>query len=172
MAEPIFRRNPGDKPSAVLTRDAYERLKDELEGLRTDGRAQVAERLQHARELGDIRENAEFDAAKNDQALMEARIRELEGMLKDPDIVEAPSAADAAGPGVLVTARPMDDDEPEDEVYLLAASKEERAQGARTVSIDSPFGKALLGKKVGERASYEAPGGSFSYEIVSLEPHT
>jgi transcription elongation factor GreA len=172
MAEPTFRRNPGDDPTAVLTRDAYERLRAELDGLKTDGRTQMAERLQHARELGDIRENAEFDAAKNDQALMEARIRELERMLKDPDVLDAPAATDAAGPGMLVTLRPLDEDEPEDETYLLAASKEERAEGARTVSVDSPLGKALLGKKAGGRASYEAPGGTFTYEIVSLEPHT
>ena len=171
MEEPRFRRNPGDEPTAVLTRDAYERLRAELEGLKSEGRAHIAERLQHARELGDIRENAEFDAAKNDQALMESRIRRLERMLKDPDIVAKPTAADAAGPGVLVTVRPLDDDEPDDEVYLLAASKEEKAEGARTVSVDSPLGQALLGQKVGAQVSYEAPGGTFTYEVVSLEPH-
>jgi transcription elongation factor GreA len=171
MEEPRFRRNPGDEPTAVLTRDAYERLKAELEGLKSEGRAHVAERLQHARELGDIRENAEFDAAKNDQALMESRIRQLEQMLKDPDIVKKPAVADAAAPGVLVTVRPLDEDEPDDEVYLLAASKEERTEAARTVSVDSPFGQALLGKKVGARVTYEAPGGRFTYEVVSLQPH-
>jgi transcription elongation factor GreA len=102
---------------------------------------------------------------------MEARIRELERMLKDPDILEEPASADAAGPGVLVTVRPLDDADDDDEIYLLAASKEERAEGARTVSVDSPFGKALLGRKVGEQVSYEAPGGQFTCEIVSLQPH-
>jgi transcription elongation factor GreA len=170
MSETQFRRNPGDEPTAVLTRDAYERLKAELDGLRSSGRAQTADRLQHARELGDIRENAEYDAAKNDQALMEARIRELEALLKDPDILDEPASAEAAGPGVLVTVRPLEDDEDDEETYLLAASKEERTEGARTVSVDSPFGKALLGSKVGERVSYEAPGGTFTCEIVSLQP--
>ncbi len=164
-------RNPGDAPSAVLTREAYRRLQKELDELRSEGRARMADRLQHARELGDIRENAEYDGAKNEQGLMEARIRELERMLKDPDIVAQPAQADAAGPGVLVTVRPVDDEGEEDETYLLAASKEERAEAARTVSVDSPFGKALVGKKVGERVSYQAPGGDFTYEIVSLEPH-
>src|SRR5215207_4793457 len=103
-------RNPGDQPSATLTRDAYERLKGELDELRSDGRARMADRLQHARELGDIRENAEYDAAKNEQGLMEARIRELERMLKDPDLMEGPEDADEAGPGLLVTLRPLDDD--------------------------------------------------------------
>jgi transcription elongation factor GreA len=169
MAEPQFRRNPGDEPSATLTKDAYERLKTELESLKTEGRARIAERLEHARELGDISENAEFDAAKNEQGLMEARIRDLEAMLKDPDIVETPASVDAAGPGVLVTVHPLDDQD-EDETYLLAASKEERLEGARTVTVDSPLGSALVGKKVGEKVSYEAPGGTFTYEVVSLEP--
>jgi transcription elongation factor GreA len=169
--EPQFRRNPGDAPSATLTRDAYQRLKDELEGLKSEGRTRMAERLQHARELGDISENAEFDAAKNDQGLMEARIRDLEAMLKDPDIIEPPPFLDAAGPGVLVTLRPLDDEEPEDETYLLAASKEEKAEAARTVTVDSPLGSALVGKKVGEKVSYDAPGGTFAYELVTLEPH-
>ena len=129
----------------------------------------MADRLQQAREHGDIRENAEYDAAKNEQGLMEARIRELERMLKDPDIVESPEDADRAGPGLLVTLRPLDDEEPEEETYLLAASKEERMDGVRTVSVDSPLGQAIARKRVGERVSYEAPGGTFTYELVHLE---
>ena len=130
----------------------------------------MADRLQHARELGDIRENAEYDAAKNEQGLMEARIRELERMLKDPDIVEGPEDTEEAGPGLVVTLRPVDDDEPEEERYLLAVSKEERADGVRTVSVDSPLGRAIAGKRVGQRVSYEAPGGTFTYEVVDLAP--
>ena len=172
MDEPTFRRNPGQAASAVLTRDAYDRLAEELERLRTDGRRRVAERLKIAREHGDIRENADYDAAKDDQGMMEARIRELERLLKDPDIVESPTEADSAAPGVLVTIRPLDeDDEDEDEeTYLLAASKEERIEGVRTVSVDSPFGTALLGRRAGDRVTYRAPGGTFACEVVRLEP--
>lgn len=168
MEQPKFKRNPGDEPTAVLTPDAYERLRAELERLTTEGRTFMAERLQHARELGDIRENAEFDSAKNEQGLMEARIRELERMLKDPDVLEAPSATDQAGPGVLVTVKPADEDD--EETYLLSASKEERLSGVRTVTVDSPLGSALLGGKVGDRVSYEAPAGVFSCQILRLEP--
>jgi transcription elongation factor GreA len=168
MSEPIFRRNPGDEPSSVLTRDAFERLLSELRRLKTEGRTRIAERLQGAREHGDIRENAEYDAAKNEQGLMEARIRQLEALLKDPDIVDRPVSADQAGPGVLVTVRPDEDEE--EETYLLAASKEERLDGVRTVTADSPLGSALLGRGVGERISYEAPGGTFGCRIVRLEP--
>jgi transcription elongation factor GreA len=170
-SEPTFRRNPGDQPTAQLTRDAYERLRKELEELKTEGRAQMADRLQHARELGDIRENAEFDSAKNEQGLMEARIRELERLLKDPDILEATSAADVAGPGTLVTLVP-EDDAPEEETYLLAASKEERLDGVRTVTVDSPLGQALVDRRVGEHVKYDAPGGSFAYKVVGIRPRS
>lgn len=130
----------------------------------------MAERLARAREHGDIRENAEYDAAKDAQGLMEARIRELERMLKDPDIVEAPDSHDVVAPGVLVTVRPLEDEEDDEEVFLIAASKEERAAGARTVSVSSPLGRALVGKRPGESVSYEAPGGTFTYEVLSIQP--
>jgi len=164
-----FKRNPGDKPSAMLSKDAYQRLRKELDHLKGEAREKMAERLLHARELGDIKENAEYDAAKNEQGLMESRIRELEWLLKDPDIVEGSVEADEAGPGQLVTVKPLDEDEDE-ETYLLAASKEERHEEARTVSIDSPLGQALAGKRIGERVEYEAPGGTFSFEITALKP--
>jgi transcription elongation factor GreA len=154
----------------VLTKDAYERLARELEELKSEGRTRMAERLQHARELGDISENAEYDAAKNEQGLMEARIRDLERMLKDPDIVEKPEDTEEAAPGLLVTLRPVGDDDPEDETYLLAISKEEREDGVRTVSVESPLGQAIAGKRIGERVSYEAPGGTFTYELIDLSP--
>lgn len=153
----------------MLTPQAYARLKEEVERLKTEGRTNMAERLLHARELGDIRENAEYDSAKNEQGLMEARIRELERLLKDPDIMEGAIQTDAASPGVLVILRPLDEDDPDEEMYLLAASKEERSPGARTVSVTSPLGKALLGTKPGDRVSYDAPGGTFSYQVVRLE---
>lgn len=164
-------RKPGQEPSARLTLDAYVRMRKELEHQKTEGRKQMGERLLHARELGDIRENAEYDAAKNEQGLMEARIRNLEHMLKDPEIIEV-SEADEVSPGSLVTLRPLDEGvDEEEETYLVALSREERAPGVRTVTSDSPLGSVLLGKRVGDRVSYEAPGGTFAYEVVGFEPH-
>src|SRR5438067_1722082 len=162
-------RRARQEPSDRLTLDAYVRLRKELEQLETDGRTRMAERLLHARELGDIRENAEYDAAKNEQGLMEARIRELKHKLSDPDIIEA-TDTEEVGAGTLVTLLPLEDD-PEKETYLVAHSAEERAPGVRTVTVSSPLGKALVGKRVGDKVSYEAPGGTFSYEVVGLEPH-
>jgi transcription elongation factor GreA len=165
-------RKPGQDPTAMLTLDAYQRLKEELEQLSTQGREAIAERIKAAREHGDIRENAEYDAAKNEQGLMGARITKLRAMLRDPEIVEAPAHANAVGPGMLVTVRPLDEDDPDDETYLLAEHAEEKASGARTVTTTSPLGAALLGASDGEEIVYEAPGGNFRYVVVSFEPFT
>ena len=163
-------RKPGQDPTARLTLDAYVRIRKELEVLKTEGRAEIAERLKRAREHGDIRENADYDAAKDAQGLMEARIRNLEYKLKDPDILEAASGEEVEA-GTLVTVRPLDEEDPDEETYLVAHSTEERAPGVRTVTASSPLGTALLGHRVGERVSYEAPAGTFAYEIVGLEPY-
>jgi transcription elongation factor GreA len=164
-------RAAGHAPTATLTLEAYYRLRDELSELSTGGRERVAERLKAAREHGDIRENAEYDAAKNDQGLMESRIRKIREMLRDPEIVEAPVAADAIGPGMLVTIRPLDEDEPDDETYLLAEHTEERAPGARTITLTSPLGSALNGVPREAEVMVEAPGGTFRYRVMSFEPH-
>jgi transcription elongation factor GreA len=103
---------------------------------------------------------------------MEARIRTLQRMLRDPDIVEAPSASEVVGPGMLVTLRPLEDDAPEEETYLLAESAEERAPGVRTITTTSPLGTAVLGARLEDKIAYEAPGGSFRYLVVGFEPRT
>jgi transcription elongation factor GreA len=92
-------------------------------------------------------------------------------MLRDPDIVEAPTDADEVGPGMLVTVLPLDEDDPEQETYLLADSAEERAAGVRTITTTSPLGSALQGAVRGDEVVYEAPGGNFRYRIVEFQPH-
>jgi transcription elongation factor GreA len=161
-------RKPGHEPTAVLTLDAYQRLKAELDDLKGRGRTQMGERLLRAREHGDIRENAEYDSAKNDQGLMEARIRDLDRMLRDPEIVEVGEHAEEITPGMLVTVRDEDGDE---DTYLLAHSAEERADGARTITMASPLGAQLVGKGSGDDVTYEAPAGAFTVTIVSFEPY-
>jgi transcription elongation factor GreA len=175
LPEELRNRHPrkaGQEPSAALTLDAYLRLKTELDELTTTGREHIAERIKVAREHGDIRENAEYDAAKNEQGLMESRIRKIQEMLRDPDIVEAPVHADVVGPHMIVTVRPLDEDDPEEESYLLAEHAEERAPGVRTVTTTSPFGTALIGATEGDEVAHEAPGGTFRYVVVSFEPFT
>ncbi len=166
-------RKPDHKPTATLTLDAYDRLKAELQELTSFGRERISARLKAAREHGDIRENAEYDAAKDAQGLMESRIRTLQHMLRDPDIVEAPVGAEAVGPGMLVTLHPLDeDDDPENETYLLAEHAEERAPGVRTITTSSPLGSALMGAEADHEIVYEAPGGKFRYIVVGFRPHT
>ena len=165
-------RKEGQQPTATLTLDAYDRLKGELDALTTEGRTNIAIKIKAAREHGDIKENAEYDAAKNEQGLMEARIRTLQGMLRDPEIVEAPAESDQVGPGMMVTIRPLDEDDPDEETYLLASHAEERAPHARTVTTTSPLGRALMGAAIDEEIVYEAPGGSFRYVVVKFAPRT
>jgi transcription elongation factor GreA len=162
-------RKPGQQPTASLTLEAYARLRAELDDLTTEGRARIAERLRIAREHGDIRENAEYDAAKDAQGLMEAQIRRLQEALRDPEIIEAPVAADIVSPHMLVTLRPLDDED-EEETYLLAEHGEERAPGARTVTTSSPLGTALVGASKDQEVVVEAPGGRFRYLVVGFEP--
>ena len=162
-------RKRGQESTATLTLGAYLRMKAELDELTTVGRERIAERLKAAREHGDIRENAEYDAAKNEQGLMEAKIRTMQAELRDPEIIEVASDADVVGPGMVVTLRPLDDD-PEDEAYLLAEHAEERAPGVRTITTTSPLGQALAGSYVGQEIAYDAPGGSFRYVVVSFGP--
>jgi transcription elongation factor GreA len=163
-------RGSGQEATASLTLDAYQRLKAELDELTTTRRAEITEKIKVAREHGDLRENAEYHAAKDEQGLMEARIRNVQQMLRDPDIVEAPAHADEVGPGMLVTVKPLDFDDEGDETYLIAEHAEEKAPGARTVTTGSPLGSALVGTGVGDEVAYDAPGGTFRYRIVSLEP--
>ena len=153
----------------VLSRSAIDALRVELEQLKTEGRRRMSERLLAARELGDVTDNAEFESAKQDQALLEGRIAKLETLLKHALVRETPADASAVAPGVVVTVR--DADSPEFEDSFLVAESEERVTGVRVLSPNSPLGQALIGRRVGDRVTYEAPGGTFTYEIVSLQPH-
>jgi transcription elongation factor GreA len=152
----------------TLSRSALEAIRAELEELKTNGRQKMSEALRTARELGDVTDNAAFETAKQDQAILEGRIMRLEEVVKNAVIRDTPADATSVGPGVMVTVRDATDPSIEDSFVL--AESEERVTGARVLSPRSPLGQALLGKRVGEQVTYDAPGGRFTYEIVSLEP--
>lgn len=154
----------------TITRVSYDRLRAELEDLTIDGRRNMAARLQTAREMGDLSENAEYHAAREEQAMMESRIRKIEHTLRIAQVTDEIPTADRATSGTFVTVRPNGGSE--DEVYLLAGSAEERSDSAHTVTLTSPLGRALAGKAVGDAVEYKAPGGTFTYEVVKLEPWT
>ncbi len=143
-----------------------EKLKAELEQLSGPGREEMSVRLLRARELGDLKENAEYHAAKDAQGLMEARIRQLEYTIDRAVVREVSTNVDEVGPGIIVTVK----DKFGTEDYLFADSMEEKMDGASTVTPTSPMGKALAGKKRGETATIEAPRGNFTVEIVGLRP--
>ena len=149
-----------------LSQSAYDRLSAELEELKTEGRPRASKAIEIARAHGDLKENAEYDSAKEEQGKMEARIRQLTEMLRNAQVGDAP-AGDAVAPGMVVTTVDEDGDE---ETFLLG-SREDRHSGLHVVSASSPLGKALLGAKVGETRTYAAPAGEFEVKITAIRPH-
>jgi transcription elongation factor GreA len=154
--------------STKLSPQAHRRLTDELAERSGPTRRHISELIERARELGDLSENGDYHAAKNEQGLNEARIRQLEAMLKHAVVVEAVTA-DKVETGAVVEVRMEGDDEPS--TYLVG-SIEERGTGYDVISPGSPLGKALLGHAAGDVVTYEAPSGRFQVEILSVrEPH-
>ena len=147
-----------------LSPPTYERLKAELDDLKTRGRVEIARSIEAARALGDLSENGDYHAAKDAQGKMEARIRQLEAMLRDAEVVEAGPAEEVAA-GVTVHLRYAGDDEVE---RYLVGSIEERDSGAQVVSPGSPLGQALMGRRAGDTVSYDAPSGKLEVQIVSV----
>jgi transcription elongation factor GreA len=149
-----------------LSRDAYERLRKELEDLEGRGRVDIARIIERARELGDLSENADYHAAKEDQGRMEGRIRQLQSILENAVVIEdAPGGDDTVTTGSVVTLRYEGD---EDTERYLIGSIEERREGLSVISPNSPLGQALLGKRPGDTVSYDAPSGTLRVEIVAL----
>lgn len=149
-----------------LTPEAHAKLSAELEHLKTEGRAEIEARIAEARSHGDLRENADYDAAKNDQGLMEARIRQLEALLRSAE-VRQPTHDGTVQVGSLVTVV----DEDDDEVRYFVATPENKVAGLPLASPDGPLGKALLGARTGDSVSYQAPGGQFTVKVTAIEPY-
>ncbi len=146
-----------------LTPAAYEKLKAELEHLTTEGRRVIEDRIAEARSHGDLRENAEYDTAKNDQGLMEARIRQIKHILDNAEVREAEDNG-LVSVGSIVTV--LDDDG--DEMEFFVAPAENKVAGLLLASPDSPLGAALMGSAEGDSVTYEAPGGTFTYEVTGI----
>ena len=150
----------------VLSQAAYDRLVAELEELRTKGRIELADRIERAREHGDLKENAEYHAAKDDKAKMETRIAHIADKIDKAVIVEA-EGSDQVMVGSVVTIRYEGDDSDETEKYLVG-SIEERHDDLHVVSPTSPMGEALLGHAAGDTVTYDAPAGPLSIEVVEV----
>lgn len=150
-----------------LSREAHQRLTEELNELTTRGRIEISETIQRARELGDLKENSDYHAARDAQGKMEARIRQLEAILDDAEIVDDSAAAsEVVTAGVIVSVRYEGDDDAER--FLVGSIEEQPAEDVSVVSPSSPLGTALIGAKPGDIVTYEAPGGILKVEIVSI----
>ena len=147
-----------------LTQETFDRLSAELEVLTTHGRTDIARKIQAARELGDLSENGDYHAAKEEQGKMEGRIRHLSALLENSEIVEG-GDSDTVRAGSVVAICYEGDDDPE---RYLIGSIEERRDDVEVVSPGSPLGQALLGKSVGDVVDFEAPGGVLKVEVVDI----
>jgi len=146
-----------------LTQEGLKKLKEEHTNLVGDRRKEVAEKLQKARELGDISENAAYDAAREEQSFVEGRISELEDILKRVEVVEEGAAGEVAiGSTVKVHL-----DGEDQEFRVVGAHEADPTSGK--ISHESPLGRALLGRKIGEQVEVEAPLGKITYHILAIQ---
>ena len=149
-----------------LSQAAFDRLKAEFDELTTIGRVEIAKKIETARELGDLSENGDYHAAKEEQGKMEGRIAHLGQMIENAVIVEETAGGDAVGAGAIVSIRYEGDDDVE---RYLVGSIEERVDDLDVISPTSPLGSALMGAKVGDTVNYEAPGGTLAVEITAID---
>lgn len=153
-------------PPSYLTRHGFQKLQEELEHLRTVKRQEVAARLHEAMEGGELIEDAEFEAAKNEQAFVEGRIQELEMLLANARIIdETVGHRDVVQVAARVTIQ-EDDNEPE--TYVIVGPAEANPREGR-ISNESPLGRALLDHHAGDRVRVDAPAGSFYVNIIKVE---
>lgn len=156
----------GNKNTVYLTQEGLDELKAELDNLINVRRPENIQAIKEARSLGDLSENAEYDAARNEQAQIEARIKQLEKMLENVSIITETSK-DKVGIGSTVVIKYVDDDDEEDE-YKIVGSQEADPFESK-ISNESPIAKALLEHKVGDVVTVESPNGSYEIEIVEIK---
>ena len=151
----------------ILTQEGLEKLEQELEELKSVKRKEIAEKIKVALSFGDLSENAEYDEAKNEQGKLYSRIAELEEIIKHAVVVTGDSyAADEVSPGCRFIVKDLEEDE-EEEYHFVGSQEADPMDGK--ISDESPFGKAMLGKKVGDVVEVEAPIGIVKYEILKIE---
>jgi transcription elongation factor GreA len=163
---------PSDQSVIWLTQDAHDKLQAEFDHLSGPARAELSQRIGEARAEGDLKENGGYHAAKEQQGMAEARIRQLEDILRRAKVGETPPDDGVVEPGMAVTVR--FDGSNEDESFLLGSRELLALDSSVDVDVyspQSPLGAALLGKRPGERATYRAPNGrEVSVEIVDAKP--
>ena len=148
-----------------LTREGYEKLKKELDELRHKLIYEISERIKEARELGDISENSEYEAAKDEQGRISSRIMEIERLLNSAEIIDSTDTSHV-DVGSWVILKNLSTGE-EMKIRLVTPQEADIFHGK--ISVDSPIGKSILGRKVGEKVKVNAPKGIVEYEIVTIE---
>lgn len=151
---------------SYYTQEGLQKLKDELNELRTKGRADIAKQIAEARDKGDLSENAEYDAAKDAQGLLELKISKLEEIVGNARVIDG-STIDTSKVSILSTVKIKNTKNGMVMAYTLV-SEEEADLKANKISVKSPFGQGLLGKKVGEIAEVKAPAGTMKFEILDI----
>lgn len=149
-------------PTTFLTKEGFDKLQAELDYLRTSKRQEVAERLHEAMEGGELIENAEYEAAKNEQAFVEGRIQELEIILASARIIENSNDATTVQVGDTVV---IQEEGGEPEEYTIVGAAEANPREGK-ISNESPIGRAILNHSPGDVVTVEAPGGSFKVKII------
>lgn len=151
---------------SYFTKEGLEALKIELNDLKTKGRSDMAKQIQEARDKGDLSENAEYDAAKDAQGLMEMKISQLETLLSNARLIDE-SKIDLSQVQTLTTVEVKNLNNNMVVKYTLVSEKEADLKAGK-ISVGSPIGKGLLGKKVGEIAEITVPSGIVKFEIISI----
>jgi transcription elongation factor GreA len=149
-----------------LTRAGYERLKAELEDKKTNGRAEMARAIGEAREKGDLSENAEYDAAKDAQGHLEARISELDKVFSNARIIDE-SQVDTSKVTILSKVKLLNTKFNKEVSYMLVSETEADIKEQK-ISVTSPIGKGLLGKIVGETATITTPNGNMEFKVLEI----
>ena len=150
----------------MVTAEGYLDLENELNELKNVRRPQIIQAIKEARALGDLSENADYDAARNEQAQVEGRILELEKIMENAEIIEKGNT-DSVSLGITVKVKYIDDDDDDIEEYRIVGSKEADPSNNK-ISNESPLAKAIMNAKVGDVCSVESPNGTYDVEIVEI----
>jgi transcription elongation factor GreA len=148
-----------------LTKEKYKTLSEELEYLKKTKRKEVAEQLEYAKSLGDLSENAEYHEARDMQGVVEDRIQKLEDILKNASIISSHSTEIVAVGSLITVEKNGDKDK---KIYTIVGGEESDLSTGK-ISVHSPFGEAIIGKKKGESFSYNAPSGPVTYKIIEIK---
>lgn len=152
--------------TSYMTQEGYDKVKAELDQMKTEGRQNAAKAIAEAREKGDLSENAEYDAAKDAQGMLEMKINDLEKAIGNAQIID-PSQVDTSQVSILTKVKIKNLKVNKEMTYMIVSESEANVK-EKKISVDSPIGKGLLGKKVGDIAKVQIPAGELSFEIMDI----